>query len=169
MTQAEFSEIINLHAESLHSHALHFTKDFDDANDLLQDTLLKATRFISKFEDGTNIKGWLFVIMKNTYINSYNKNLKRRDNTIQEDEISSANLHHSASSNAAVSSFAMQDIQIALKQLPESYAIPFIRYFEGYKYQEIADELCLPIGTVKTHIHQARMQLKKYLKQYIDK
>lgn len=168
MTQNEFSEIISLYADSLHSHALNFTRDQDDANDLLQDTLLKATRFISNFEEGTNIKGWLFVIMKNTFINNYNRSLKRRDKTIQEEEISSANLHHSATSNGAESSFAIQDIQKALKQLPDNYSVPFIRYFEGYKYQEIADELNVPIGTVKTHIHQARIYLKKYLKQYLN-
>ncbi|KLT66661.1 RNA polymerase sigma factor [Pedobacter sp. BMA] len=166
MTQQEFSETISLHAPSLRSHALNFTKNSEDANDLMQETLLKATRFASKFEDGTNMKGWLFVIMKNTFINNYKKNQKTRDNTVQEDEITSANLHYSATTNDSVGSFAMQDINVALAQLPQKYAVPFIRYFEGYKYHEIADEMKIPLGTVKTYIHEARILLKKNLKQY---
>ncbi|RZL51356.1 MAG: RNA polymerase sigma factor, partial [Pedobacter sp.] len=153
MTQEEFSKTITNHASSLRSHALNFTHDSEDANDLLQETLLKATRFFSKFEDGTNIKGWLFVIMKNTFINEYRKNQKTRDRTIQEDEITSANLRYSATTNGSVGSFAMQDINKALSLLPKKYAVPFIRYFEGYKYHEIADEMQLPLGTVKTYIH----------------
>lgn len=166
MTQKEFSDIISFHAHSLKSHALNFTRDPEDANDLLQDTLLKATRFISQFQEGTNIKGWLFVIMKNTFINNYKKSLKSRDLTVQEEEITSVNLHYSATSNGSVGSFAMQDINLALAMLPEKYSAPFIRYFEGYKYHEIADEMQLPLGTVKTYIHEARILLKKYLKQY---
>jgi len=166
MTQKEFSDTISFHSHSLRSHALNFTKDQEDANDLLQETLLKATRFVSKFEDGTNIKGWLFVIMKNTFINNYKKNQKIRDRTVQEEEITSANLHYSATTNGSVGSFAMQDINLALSMLPKKYAAPFIRYFEGYKYHEIADEMQLPLGTVKTYIHEARILLKKYLKQY---
>ena len=166
MTQKEFSETISLHAPSLRSHALNFTKNPEDANDLMQETLLKATRFASRFEDGTNMKGWLFVIMKNTFINNYKKNQKTRDNTVQEDEITSANLRYSATTNDSVGSFAMQDIKLALAQLPQKYAVPFIRYFEGYKYHEIAAELVIPLGTVKTYIHEARILLKKYLRQY---
>ncbi|QDW25105.1 RNA polymerase sigma factor [Pedobacter sp. KBS0701] len=166
MTQKEFSKTIGQHAASLRSHALNFTRDTDDANDLLQETLLKATRFVSKFEKGTNLKGWLFVIMKNTFLNTYKKNLKIRDRTVQEDEISSAHLYQSATQNGAVSSFAMQDINTALSLLPNKYALPFVKYFEGYKYHEIAEEMDLPLGTVKTYIHEARILLKKYLKQY---
>lgn len=166
MTNKEFSDSINIHTSSLRSHALNFTRDPEDANDLLQETLLKATRFFSKFEDGTNIKGWLFVIMKNTFINNYRKGQKSRERTVQEAEITSANLHYSATTNGSVGSFAMQDIKKALGSLPEKYSVPFIRYFEGYKYHEIADELQIPLGTVKTYIHEARVLLKKQLKQY---
>lgn len=166
MTKKEFSETITIHAASLRSQALNFTRDPEDANDLLQETLLKATRFFSKFEDGTNVKGWLFVIMRNTFINNYRKNQKTRDLTIQEEEITSANLHYSATSNSSSGSFAMQDINKALALIPKKYATPFVRYFEGYKYHEIAAEMGLPLGTVKTYIHEARLLLKKHLKQY---
>ena len=166
MTQYEFSNNIKLHAGALRSHALKFTNDIDDANDLLQDTLVKATRFAAKFDQGTNIKGWLFVIMRNTFINRYRKQQRERERVLQVEEISSEQLCTSATANHAENKFAMEDIKNALKKLPATYSVPFIRYFEGYKYQEIAAELDIPVGTVKTHIHQARLLLKKYLKQY---
>jgi len=166
MTQYEFSQNISLYSGALRSHALKFTNDLDDANDLLQDTLVKATRFASKFDQGTNIKGWLFVIMRNTFINTYRKHQRHRDHVVQVEEISSVQLGGSATLNQAESKFAMEDIRNALRKLPEAYSVPFIKYFEGYKYQEIALELDIPVGTVKTHIHQARQLLKKHLKQY---
>jgi len=104
--------------------------------------------------------------MKNTFLNNYKKSLKTRNLTVQDDEISSANLYQSAAQNDAIVSFALHDINTALALLPRKYAVPFIRYFEGYKYNEIADQLNLPLGTVKTYIHEARTLLKKHLKQY---
>ncbi|KQM78496.1 hypothetical protein ASE74_13410 [Pedobacter sp. Leaf216] len=138
MTQYEFSNSINLHAGALRSHALKFTNDIDDANDLLQDTLVKATRFASKFDQGTNIKGWLFVIMRNTFINSYRKQQRHRERVLQVEEISSEQLCTSATTNHAENKFALEDIKNALKKLPTTYSVPFIKYFEGYKYQNTA-------------------------------
>jgi RNA polymerase sigma factor (sigma-70 family) len=166
MTQAEFAHSVNLFSGTLRLHALNFTKDPNDADDLLQDTLIKATRFANDFNQGTNIKGWLFVIMRNTFINSYRKGQRHRDRIVQVEEISPANLSQSAASNHAESKFAMEDIKNALNRLPSAYSMAFIRYFEGYRYHEIAQELSIPLGTVKTHIHQARSLLKKQLRQY---
>jgi len=166
MTKFEFTNSIDLHAGALRSHALKFTNDIDDANDLLQDTLVKATRFAERFDQGTNIKGWLFVIMRNTFINRYRKQQRERERILQVEEISSEQLCTNAITNRAENKFAMEDIKNALKKLPAMYSVPFIKYFEGYKYQEIASELNIPVGTVKTHIHQARLSLKKSLKQY---
>ncbi|RDC58148.1 RNA polymerase sigma factor [Pedobacter chinensis] len=166
MTQIEFNNMVNSHSSSLRLHALNFTKDVEDANDLVQDTMLKAIRFYQNFEEGTNFKGWLFVIMKNTFINNYRKNTKAKILITQDDDISSANLLLSAEKNGSVSKMIVDDIQKALDHLPEAYSIPFIKYFEGFKYHEIADELQIPLGTVKTRIHVAREMLKKYLKMY---
>ena len=85
---------------------------------------------------------------------------------MREDEVPASQMTYGATANAAETSFAMADIKKALSSIPEMYSVPFIRYFEGYKYQEIADELNLPLGTVKTYIHHARLRLKKMLKQY---
>ncbi|MGA9649160.1 RNA polymerase sigma factor [Pedobacter sp.] len=166
MTTNEFAKKVNLHVGSLRSHALNFTKNLEDANDLLQDTLLKATRFAGNYQEGTNIKGWLFVIMKNTFINSYHKTVRHRANFVNEEDISDAHLFQTASRNEVITTLGLEEIHNALDRLPKQYSVPFVKYFEGYKYEEIARELNLPVGTVKTHIHQARVILKKKLKHY---
>lgn len=168
MNQKEFSLAANLYATSLHSHALQFTKDDDEAKDLVQDTLLKGIRFCHNFDQGTNVKGWLYVIMRNTFINNYRKIQRRNEFVSTEDEISNAQLLKSASRNSAEGSFVLSDIEKALNSVADVYRIPFQKYFEGFKYHEIAEELGLPLGTVKTHIYQARIELKKYLKNYKD-
>ncbi|PWS29678.1 RNA polymerase sigma factor [Pedobacter paludis] len=169
MNQKEFSLAADLHASSLHSHAKQFTRDEDEAKDLVQDTLLKGIRFCHNFESGTNVKGWLYVIMRNTFLNDYRKKQKRDLLVNTEEDISSAQLLPSASKNGSENSFIMGDIQKALSSLDDDCRIPFQRYFEGYKYQEIADELSIPLGTVKTRIHQARLELKKFLRTYKDR
>ncbi|PWS29469.1 RNA polymerase subunit sigma [Pedobacter yonginense] len=166
MTQIEFNNMVNSHSTSLKMHALNFTKDAEDANDLVQDTMLKAIRFYNNFEEGTNFKGWLFVIMKNTFINNYRKIAKSKTLITQEEDISSTNLMYSAEKNGSISKMIVDDIQKALNHLPDVYSVPFVKYFEGFKYHEIADELGIPLGTVKTRIHVAREMLKKYLKTY---
>ena len=166
MTKLEFNSELNQHAISLRSFALNFTKDMEDANDLVQDTMLKAVTYYTKFRHGTNLKGWLFTIMRNTFINNYRRSVKTNTLITQSEDISSANLHFSASHNRAEGKFVMADINKALATLQPEYYQPFIKYFEGYKYHEIADMLAIPIGTVKTRIHVARGILKKYLKTY---
>jgi len=166
MNQNDFSFAASAHSSSLMSHALKFTNNEDDAKDLVQETLIKGIRFCHKFDEHTNIKGWLYVIMRNTFINFYRKE-KRISGTIgTEEEISSAHLMSSATRNGSIGEFIKADIQKALQSIKKEYSYPFIRYFEGYRYEEIATELKLPLGTVKTHIHQARLLLKKYLKKY---
>ncbi|MET3114504.1 RNA polymerase sigma factor (sigma-70 family) [Pedobacter sp. CG_S7] len=166
MTKNEFNLQLHNHSDSLQSFALNFTKDLEDANDLVQDTMLKAVTYYSKFKEGTNLKGWLFTIMKNTFINNYRRLVKKNAMITQADDISSANLYYSASKNQCDSKFVMGDINKAMATLQPEYYVPFIKYFEGYKYHEIAIMLNIPIGTVKTRIHVARQILKKYLKTY---
>jgi len=166
MNELYFSRMIKEHSPSLRIHALRYTKNEDDADDLVQDTMIKAIRFYENFEEGSNIKGWLFIILRNTFINDYRKNIKKRAIITQTEEISSQDLAISASDNKAPGTFIMGDIQMALSSIPEMYSVPFIKHFEGHKYQEIADEFNMPIGTVKTRIHVARELLKKYLKTY---
>ena len=166
MTKIEFNTLVMRQAPSLKMYALHFTHDADDANDLVQDTLLKAITYYNKFREGTNLKGWLYTIMKNTFINNYRRFIKISSFVTKTDEISSMQLSYSATVNDGEPKFVMDDINKALSNLQQEYYIPFTMYFEGYKYHEIAERLEIPIGTVKTRIHVARKLLKKDLKAY---
>lgn len=151
---------------SLKQFAFKFTHDMEIAEDLLQDTLLKAMRYHTQYREGTNMKGWLFTIMRNTFINGYRSNQRKNTLITTEEEISSSNLLESSTSNKGDAKFVMEDIQRAMAKLPENCSKPFLRYFEGYKYHEIAEELQIPIGTVKTRIHMARGLLQKQLAMY---
>ncbi|MBC8110149.1 MAG: RNA polymerase sigma factor [Verrucomicrobia bacterium] len=166
MTVTEFSFNINKVSKSLRPFALRLTKDADDADDLLQETLMKAFINREKFAQGTNLKAWLYTIMKNTFITNYQR-LVRRNTFIDTTE----NLHYLNSSNHTTendsqSSFIMDDIQKAIDKLDESYRMPFLMHFRGFKYHEIALKLSIPIGTVKNRIHIARKELKELLRNY---
>eukprot|EP01136_Pigoraptor_vietnamica_P004926 Opistho-1_new@35812 len=161
-----FDSMVGPYHAKLKAYAMGFTNDEDNADDLLQDTLLKAFTYYGKFKPETNFRAWLFTIMKNTFINNYRRNARVQRVVSTEDEISSNQLMHSASRNNGELKFINDNISKALKTLPDNLYDPFMRYFEGYKYHEIAEEFNMPIGTVKTRIHYARMHLKKYLKVY---
>jgi RNA polymerase sigma factor (sigma-70 family) len=166
MIRFEFETLVSNQAAALKMYALHFTRDEHDADDLVQDTILKAILYHEKFKEGTNLKGWLYTIMKNTFINNYRRTVRINGTVTKTDEISSQNLLFSATQNQGVSQFVLDDISEAMRKLPEEYYIPFTMYFEGFKYQEIADHIQIPIGTVKTRIHVARKLLKKSLNTY---
>ncbi|MCD0487875.1 RNA polymerase sigma factor [Pedobacter sp. MC2016-14] len=151
---------------SLSQFALKFTQNFDDADDLVQDTLLKAMRYEGMYKEGTNLKGWLYTIMKNTFINNYRSSTKRNQVMDTSEDLNSAQLSKSASNNAGENKFIQEDINKAMGALQADYYVPFIKYFQGFKYHEIAEELDIPIGTVKTRIHVARKILKANLKMY---
>ncbi len=166
MNKIEFNTLVIRQSESLKAYARNFTRDQDDANDLVQDTLLKAVTYFKNFKEGTNLKGWLYTIMKNTFINNYRRVVKTNSFITKEEEITSANLVVSATKNKGENKFVMEDINHALSNLSEDYYVPFTMYFEGYKYHEISDHLNIPIGTVKTRIHVARKVMKKTLNAY---
>lgn len=166
MNKLEFNTLVIQQSESLKAYARNFTRDQDDANDLVQDTLLKAVTYFKNFKEGTNLKGWLYTIMKNTFINNYRRIVKTNSFITKEEEITSANLVVSATKNGGENKFVMEDINDALSSLSDDYYVPFTMYFEGYKYHEISDHLNIPIGTVKTRIHVARKVMKKTLSAY---
>ena len=166
MNKLEFNTLVIKQADSLRTYARNFTRDQDDANDLVQDTLLKAVTYFNNFKEGTNLKGWLYTIMKNTFINNYRRVVKTNSFITKEEEITNANLVVSATSNRGENKFVMEDINYALSTLTDDYYVPFTMYFEGYKYHEISDHLSIPIGTVKTRIHVARKTMKKTLHAY---
>ncbi len=166
MTQREFNSNILSISKALKPFAMRLTRDLDDAKDLLQDTLIKAFTNREKFSEGTNLKAWMYTIMKNTFITNYQKMVKK--NTFID---TTENLHYLNSAkyttvNGAVSQFAMDDINKALEILHEDYRTPFVMYFRGFKYYEIAEKLDIPLGTVKNRIHIARKELKDMLTMY---
>lgn len=163
-----FSQELAAYRSSLYFFALSFTHDVEDANDLVQDTMVKALRYSELFKEGTNFKAWLYTILRNTFINDFRKNARSSKVFTVSEEITNAQLSKSAYTNQGENKFMMNDIQCALKNLQAEYRVPFLKYFEGYKYHEIAEELNIPIGTVKTRIHFARNILKKQLRMYND-
>ena len=167
MTAIEFTNQVQTLSYSLKPVALNLTRDLDDAKDLIQETLMKALLNKEKFKSGTNLKAWLYTIMRNSFINNYNKITKRSTTLDNTDQITFLNSDDRfVAQNNATGSFAMNDINNAIEYLNEEYRTPFMMYYTGYKYLEIADKLQIPIGTVKNRIHIARKELKEMLRVY---
>jgi len=153
-------------SKSLRPFAFKLTKDTEDANDLLQETMLKAFTNREKFSEGTNLKAWLYTIMKNTFITNYQRLLRRNTFIDSTDTSYFINSNNNVTNNLAYSEFAMHDILQAIDKLEEVYKTPFMMHYRGFKYNEIAERLKIPIGTVKNRIHIARKELKESLAQY---
>jgi RNA polymerase sigma factor (sigma-70 family) len=166
MTALEFSYQVGNFSKFLRPFALRLTRDSDDANDLVQDTLVKAYTNREKYADGTNLKAWLFTIMKNTFITQYQRMVRRNTFIDTTENLHFINSNESLQDNGAIASFMREDIEKALELTDEMYRLPFMMYFQGFKYHEIAEELDLPIGTVKNRIHIARKDLKQMLYMY---
>jgi RNA polymerase sigma factor (sigma-70 family) len=166
MSTPEFNEILLSNANSLKPFAINLTKDTEAANDLYQETLYKALSNHEKYHAGTNIRAWLFTIMRNIFINDYRRKVKQRtifDNTPNDYLI---NLPQLAVKNTSESDLRVKEIQNAIRQLPEIFKTPFLLYFDGYKYNEIADLLQEPLGTIKSRIHFARKLLKEQISRF---
>lgn len=165
---ADFAERLVNEISLLKKFARKFTTDQEDLNDLVQDTILKAMTCFEKFQEGTNFKGWLFVLMRNIYIN----NFRRLNLYLQFAETLSVQFNFSVNpyhSNGGEERLTNNDIKYALNSLKPIFHVPFARFMEGYQYHEIASELNVPIGTIKTRIHVARTTLKDLLKAYKQK
>ena len=166
MTALEFSYAITQSTKALKPFALRLTRDSDDAADLLQDTVVKAIIHKEKFSEGTNLKAWMYTIMKNTFITNYQKMVKRKTFIDTTENLHFINSTQFSTKNQGEQKFAMDDINKAVSRLDVAYKEPFMMYFHGYKYHEIAEKLLVPIGTVKNRIHLARKELKDVLKMY---
>lgn len=163
MTAIEFNTRILSEKSSLKNFALSLTHNIDDALDLMQDTYVKAITYREKFQDSTNLKAWLFTIMKNTFINAYRRNVKTKQLISKGDDIAMNRAFKQNSYNHSDSRINAKEIIKEIEQLNDDYKVPFTRYYNGYKYEEIAQELHLPLGTVKSRIFLARKILMKAL------
>ena len=164
MTAIEFDFSINQASIVLKPFALKLTKDLDDAKDLLQDTLMKAILNKDKFSDGTNLKAWLFTIMKNTFLNNHKKTARLGTSC---DPHSLNSVSH-ATGNNALNLFASEEIRKAIENVDDSFKTPFMMFVKGFKYQEIADDLKIPVSAVRSRIHIARIQLRHKLHIYAN-
>ncbi len=169
----DFESEIVPHMAALKSFALKMTNDLDDADDLLQDTMLKAFRFFDNFEKGTNAKAWLFQIMKNSFINNYRKNSKEPNKVDYEDvqnfyeNVKSEDVKTQHYESDAFNDVLDDDIVNALSKLPNDFrTIVFLSDVEGYTYEEIANFVDCPIGTVRSRLHRARKMLYSLLFDY---
>jgi RNA polymerase sigma-70 factor (ECF subfamily) len=166
MATLEFNELLVNNADFLKPFAVNLTKDSEVAKDLYQETLYKALANQEKYNVGTNIKAWLFTIMRNIFINDYRRRAKQQtifDNTANDYLL---NYRQASVSNAAETELRAKEIYQAIYHLPEIFKTPFLLYFEGYKYQEISDALNEPLGTIKSRIHFARKLLKEQISRY---
>ncbi|MDD4108773.1 MAG: RNA polymerase sigma factor [Prolixibacteraceae bacterium] len=166
MTQIQFNDALLGLRNKLHYYALSLTADSERADDLVQETMLKALTYREKFTQNTNFKAWIYTIMKNTFINDYRKNVKVR-NTFD----ASNNDYHMIVTKDKVypspeSFYSVHEINKSIDALEDEYKVPFRMFLDGYKYKEIADKLDLPLGTVKSRIFFTRKKLEKSLHGY---
>jgi RNA polymerase sigma factor (sigma-70 family) len=143
-----------------------FTKNRDDAMDLLQDTMLKALSQKAKFKEDTNLRGWLYTIMRNMFINQYRKEIKSKSNRVDESYLNWTEDNGTGSKPDGV--IQMKEVLKIVNSLQTEFGRPFQMHVSGYKYQEIAKELDIPIGTVKNRIFRARVEMQNQLIGYRD-
>ena len=165
MSTIDFNQMLLNNTEFLKPFAFTLTRDNEQAKDLMQETMFRALANKDKYNVGTNIKAWLYTIMRNIFINNYRRRSKQQtifDSTPNEFLL---NLNQGAVPNEAIAIINMKEVQAAITKLPEIFKSPFLLYFDGYKYNEIAEMLKEPLGTIKSRIHFAR----KLLKAQIDR
>lgn len=163
MSTAEFNNQVLILQDSLFGIAYSLTKNGDDASDLCQDTILKALKYRSQYKVGTNLRSWVMTILRNTFYNSYKRQKMTNDIFKQVDDLSRINQNSNFSPE---SDYHLNEIQKKIALLDEMYRVPFMMHVEGYKYDEIAEELNVPQGTVKSRIFFARKFLSAQLEDY---
>lgn len=169
----EFEQVAVPHMPILHNYALHLTKNLEDAKDLVQETFFKAFRAWSGFEAGTNIKGWLYQIMRNSYINLYRKNQREPRKTDYNDDQLYRTVSQPGSFDPQIlrgksyNEIFEDEVAHSIDLLPDDFkTVVLLSDYEDLSYEEIADIVDCPIGTVRSRLHRARRQLQKSLSHY---
>lgn len=166
MTAIEFQFKLTGLKDNLHYFAYTLTSNQEDAKDLVQDTFLKALLNREKFEDDTNMKAWTFTIMKNTFINNYRRNIRTNALIDTTEDLYFLNLSKETGIPSAESQLSHKDIQKTVRKLDDEQRIPFEMHTQGYKYKEIADQLKISIGTVKSRIFFGRKKMMDNLRGF---
>ena len=159
MSNQEFNSLVVNNADSLTPFAITLTRDHEAAKDLCQETLCRAFVYKEKYQTGTNIKAWLYTIMRNIFINEYRRNGRKK---LVIDAIKTSQDPYTASSEFHL---RVKEINAAIHHLPGIFKSACLLYLEGYKYQEIAFALDEPLGTIKSRIHFARKILQKQIER----
>lgn len=157
MSITEFNSMVLNHSESLKPFAISLTRDHEEANDLCQETLYKAFAYRDKYEQGTNIKAWLYTIMRNIFINDYRRNARKKI------VLDTVKYSQAVCANSSEVNLKLREIDTALHKLPSIFKTACLLYLQGYKYHEIAFVLNEPLGTIKSRIHFAKKLLQKQL------
>ncbi|HTJ47857.1 MAG TPA: RNA polymerase sigma factor [Cyclobacteriaceae bacterium] len=166
MEALEFTNQIAGLRSTLLSFTHRFTHDKEESRDLVQDTILKAILNKDKFREETNLKGWLFTIMRNTFINNYRKNRRVQTQHDSTKELYFLNVEDTHTFSSPGQNFEYKDIWNNINELRDELLVPFKMHASGYKYLEIAEHLHIPIGTVKNRIFNARKEIQKKLAGY---
>ena len=172
---SQFARDAMTHAQSLYSTALRMTRNRADAEDLVQETYLKAHRSYATFEEGTNLKAWLFRILTNTFINTYRAK-QRRPQESDLGDVEDLYLYRRLPQIVAQSApaedqlldlFPADEVRSAIENLPEAFLLPLLlSEIDGFTYKEIAEILDVPIGTVMSRLHRGRKALQEALYRY---
>ena len=176
--RARFADLAMEHMPALYTAAMRMTRNRADAEDLVQETYLKAYRGFDSFQDGTNLRAWLYRILTNTYINAYRAK-KRRPEVSDVEDVEDLYLYHRLSPSSdgsgrsaedeVLESFTDDEVKDAIESLPDSFRIAvLLADVEGFSYKEIAEITDVPIGTVMSRIHRGRRALQKTLHDFAE-
>lgn len=166
MTTSSFTQnLLNVQAE-LRNFAFKLTADYEDANDLVQETTLKALDNEDKYTDETNFRGWMYTIMRNLFINNYRKTVRDQTYVDRTDNQFYLNSGVDVEGDSTEGAYDVKEMRRIVNSLPKEYRLPFSMFVAGFKYREIAERLGLPLGTVKSRIFFSRQKLQEALKDF---
>lgn len=167
-----FEAVALAHMDSLYRYALHMSRNETDAEDLVQDTYLKAYRFFDRFEPGTNCKAWLLTILRNTFINTVRRD-KRRRQTVSLSKMEESGMELLADDDPEDEVFGDvldDDVTAAMNELPDEFRTAvLLADMQGLSYKEVADRMDCPLGTVMSRLHRGRRLLRERLGDYVAK
>lgn len=166
MRTVDFTQNLLGMQSELYRFAMKLTADKEEADDLLQETSLKALDNEDKYTPDTNFKGWMYTIMRNIFINNYRKTVRDQTFVDQTENLYHLNLPQDSGFDSTEGNYDLKEIRRIVNSLPKEYRVPFSMYISGFKYREIADRLGLPIGTVKSRIYFTRQRLQRDLKDF---
>lgn len=166
MSSQKFQNNLMALQDNMLNFAFMLTSNRDDAYDLLQDTTLKALDNEDKYTDNTNFKGWVFTIMRNIFINNYRRSVRAATVVDTTENLYHLNISQDSGIESPEGSFSAQEITQAISEFAPEYRIPFSMHVAGYKYNEIAEQMNLPLGTVKSRIFLARKRLQERFADY---